>query len=239
MQIKELRFNTQFEYIKDIRRYVYDIEEFLREKNLCDSINPVPPVPDEVEPQLERLHTVKQDENKVINILISQASLSVLFVYTKPITFEECNSADMENLKTISKEIKIFLKEKNPTFKVNYEGLILAASKTISKENDSFQKNANISLDIEEDRKRVVKKVDEEHFQVIEKSIIKAYDQKRNINPMASKYTDDNFIGWSYVLLLEYNNRMQYNQNKENISLELDFSRAKEKLKSAFLEEEI
>ena len=48
MQIKELRLNVQFEYIKEIRKYIYDIEEFLRENNLCDKLNQVPPVPDNV-----------------------------------------------------------------------------------------------------------------------------------------------------------------------------------------------
>lgn len=239
MQIKELRFNTQFEYIKDIRRYVYDIEEFLRENNLCDSVNPVPPVPDEVEPHIERLHTVKQEENKTINILISQASISVLFVYTKSLSFDKCYSVNMEQIVSIAKELKTFLRKKNEMFRVNYEGLILAASKSISKEDESLQEKLGVSLDIEEDRRRVVKKVDEQHFEVVEKSTIKSYNQKQSINPMASKHTEENFTGWTYVLLLEFNNRMQYNQNKEDTSLELNFLTAKEHLKSSFSKEEI
>ena len=81
MQLRELKYNVFFEYIKDIRRYSYEVEDFLRSEKLCDTISPIIPFPDEIEPLAERVGLVKELEDKTFIFNISQISLSVVVRY--------------------------------------------------------------------------------------------------------------------------------------------------------------
>ena len=88
MKLRELKYNVFFEYIKDIRRYNYDIEIFLKSENLCDIVNPTIPLPDEVEPLADRLNIVKDFENTTCIFAVSQMSLTTIIQYKNDI-FEE------------------------------------------------------------------------------------------------------------------------------------------------------
>lgn len=240
MQIRELRLNIQFEYIKDIRKYIYDIEPMLKENGLCDVINPVPTMPDDIEPHIERLSTIKNEVDKDIRIFVSQASLAILFVYKTPINFKDIFDKDVEYISTISKKIKSFLKDINPKFKVNFEGLVVATSKTILKDDEILIKKLNIASDIEEDRKRVTKKIDDKHFYILEKSILRVYNSEPNINPMAVKYDFNSSLGWDYIVVIEIHNKQEYNlSNNDEKNLELDLDFAKNRINKHFNEEAI
>lgn len=233
MQIKELRLNIQFEYIREIRKYAYDIEELLRKNNLCDVLNPVPPIPDDFEPQIERLSTVRTEEDKTINIFISQASISILFTYDVSLNIEDCFEKDLKYISNISKDIKNLLKDKNPAFKINFEGLIIATSETILKNNTSLINKLSLDDGIEEDRKKITREIDSKHFEGIEKSAVKFYkDIIPNINIMSIKNNKDNFVGWNYILVLEINNRLEYHNSNDNnlVSMELDLEFAYKKI---------
>ena len=39
MQLRELKYNVFFEYIKDIRRYSYEVEDFLRKLVFSKYVN--------------------------------------------------------------------------------------------------------------------------------------------------------------------------------------------------------
>jgi len=239
MQIKELRLNVQFEYIKEIRKYIYDIEEFLRENNLCDKLNQVPPVPDNVEPQIERLSSVKELENKTVKIFISQASITILFIYKASLGFEETVKKDIEYVAKISQDIKDLLSEKYSSFKINYEGLILASSKRILKDDKVSIEKFNINRSIVEERTKVVKDIDKKHTEMIEKSFLEYYnDVKPNINPMAKKTNLNTFVGWDYILVIEIDNRIEYNNSEDNdMSLPLDYDFAYTKIEEYFNKE--
>lgn len=239
MQIRELRLNVQFEYIRDIRKYLYDIEPMLKENRLCDVLNPVPTIPDDIEPHIERLSTIKNEENKDIHIFVSQASLAILFVYKTPINFKDIFDKDVEYIATISKKIKSFIKDINPKFKVNFEGLVVATSKTILKDDETFINKLDIASDIEEDRKRVTKKIDDKHFYILEKTILRAYSPEPNIvNPMAVKYDFNSSLGWDYIVVIEIHNKQEYNlSNNDEKNLELDLDFAKSSINKYFNEE--
>lgn len=225
MKIRELRFNIQFEYIKEIRKYLYDVEEFLKEKNFCDSVNPVPPVPDDFEPQIERLSTIKTEDDKTINIFISQTYISILFIYTKSFSINECFEKDLNYISIISKGIKDLFLKKHPLFKVNFEGLVLAFSNTIIKDDGTIIDE----LSSEEVRKKTITELDSKHFKCIEKSTVKFYEDEQNINEMAIRNSKDKFVGWNYIFVLEINNRLEYYNSKvedlQNLELNLNFVR--------------
>ena len=240
MQIRELRLNIQFDYIRDIRKYLYDIETMLREKKLCDILNIVPQIPDDIEPQIERLSTTKSEDNKDTLIFISQASLSILFVYKTSLRFEDIFNKEVEYISDITKKIKEFIKSLNPIFKINYEGLVVASSKIVLNNDEILINSLNINLDTEENRTKVVKKIDNKHFLAIEKSILRNYNPKPNTNPMAVKYDFDSSIGWVYIVLIEIHNRQEFNISKDDKKdLELDLNFAKTKIEKYFKEEAI
>lgn len=242
MQIRELRLNILFEYIKEIRRYTYDIQDFLQKNNLCDNVNIVPPIPDDIEPQIERLSTTKINEDKIINVFVSQASISILFVYSTSLDVESCFEKEAEYMSTISKGIKNLLKDNKTDFKINFEGLIIATSETINKENSSLISKLYLKENIEEDRTKIVKELDSKHFESIEKSAVKFYsDSVPDINVMSIKNKKDDFIGWNYILVVEINNRLEYHnsKNENTISIELDFEFTIKKIKEILVKEEV
>lgn len=228
MRIRELRFNIQFEYIKEIRKYLYDIEEFLKQKKLYDTINPVPPLPDDFEPQVERFSCIKTEEHKTINIFISQTYISILFVYTTSFDIEEIFKKDLDFISSISKDIKSFFIKNHPSFKINFEGLILASSSTILKDDNNLIDKLSLKNDIEEDRNKLVTVLDSKHFKSIEKSSVKFYKDNNNINITAIKNNKDALIGWTYILVSEISNRLEYynsdDTDKTNLELDLDFA---------------
>jgi len=236
MQIKEIRFNIQFEYIKDIRRYIYDIEEFLKIKNLCDIIKSVPPLPDDIEPQVARLHTVKETDDKVIETFVSQASVSILFRYKIAMRFDDLKKDDIEFLKNISKDIKDFISSKHTAFKVNYESLIIASVRRIPKDKQEIIQNYKLNLSVVENRQKTLLEIDDKHLQMVEKSFLKVYDNlKPNINHKAIRYNENNFIGWDYILVLEVNNRLIYDNSCEDSKTSLlDCDFAYTKIKESF-----
>lgn len=236
MQIKELRLNVQFEYIKEIRKYIYDIEEFLTQNNLCDKLNQVPPVPDDIEPQIERLSSVKELEDKTVKIFISQASITILFIYKVSCVFENTVKKDIEFITKTSKDIQNILVTKYPSFKINYEGLILASLQKILKDDKISIKKFNINTTLVEYRTKAVKEIDKKHTKMTEKSFVEFYAAvKPNMNPMAIKTKSSNLLGWDYILVIEISNRLEYNNTKdENISLPLDYDFAYTKIEEYF-----
>jgi hypothetical protein len=64
MQLREIRHTVFFDQVKDIRRYNYDIEDLLKENGLFGINQLVPPIPDEIEPLMDRLSLQKEIDNK-------------------------------------------------------------------------------------------------------------------------------------------------------------------------------
>ncbi len=241
MRIREIRFNIQFEYIKEIRKYLYDIEDFLKQKKICETVNPVPPLPDDFEPQIERFNCIKTEDNKTINIFISQTYISILFAYTASLHVKEVFKEDLDYISSISKDIKSFFIEKHPSFKINFEGLILASSSTILKDDNILVNKLSIKEEIEEDRKKIMTELDSKHFKSIEKSSVRFYKDDKNINIMATRNSKDKVIGWTYILVCEINNRLEYyNSDDKNLkNLELDLNFAREEINKIIKEEAV
>ena len=111
MILREIKYNVFFEYIKDIRRYNYDIEDFLKNNNLCSNIDFIPPLPDEIEPLAERLSIQKRLDNKLFIFKLSQLSFSIIIIYdeNQKIILKD----ELDYVNNIQERIKNFLKEKN------------------------------------------------------------------------------------------------------------------------------
>ena len=179
---------------------------------------------------------------KVIHIFVSQASISILFVYSDTLNFKSCFKDEAKLISTISEGIKTALMDKKKDLKINFEGLIVATSQAINKENSKLINELSLNENIEEDRKKTVKELDSKYFVSIEKSAVKHYsDSVPNFNVMSIKNKKDDFIGWNYILVLEVNNRFEYHnsKNESTHSLNLDYGFAITKIEEIFESESI
>lgn len=213
MNLNEIRFNSVFEYIKDIRRYSYDIEEFLKKEGLCDTVNQTPPFPDEFEPTLERLSVVKNFEDKVCTIGISQTSISIFFRFINENIPLNRMDSEINELKIIIDKIVLFMKQKISNYKINFEGVVIASSKI-------EKLSANITIlkvddKTDELRERIARELDDKYILIEENSVLKSYKLISQVfNPLAVKNRKENFVGWSVILFKELNNRLTYNYNE-------------------------
>lgn len=220
MKLRELKYNVFFEYIKDIRRYNYDIEIFLKSENLCDIVNPTIPLPDEVEPLADRLNIVKDFENTTCIFAVSQMSLTTIIQYKNDIFEENKTKIELEQLKKYTDKLVDFLNSKISNFKIIFEWISVASSMMTKPDNiENIQKLLPeiILLDdlTDEYRLRVSKELDERYIFIEEKTIMKTYSLDINaINPFLVKNKKDNFIGWNIISFKELNNRLYYNYNE-------------------------
>lgn len=219
MKLRELKYNVFFEYIKDIRRYNYDIEIFLKSENLCDIVNPTIPLPDEVEPLADRLNIVKDFENTTCIFAVSQMSLTTIIQYKNDIFEENKTKIELEQLKKYTDKLVDFLVSKILNFKIMFEGISVASSIMIEPDKiENIRKSLpEITFDnlTDEYRLRVSKELDEKYIFIEEKTIMKTYSLDINaINPFLVKNKKDNFIGWNIISFKELNNRLYYNYNE-------------------------
>ena len=219
MKLRELKYNVFFEYIKDIRRYNYDIEIFLKSENLCDIVNPTIPLPDEVEPLADRLNIIKDFENTTCIFAVSQMSLTTIIQYKNDIFEENKTKIELEQLKKYTDKLIDFLISKISNFKIMFEGISVASSMMVEPSNiENIRKSLpEITFDnlTDEYRLRVSKELDEKYIFIEEKTIMKTYSLDINaINPFLVKNKKDNFIGWNVISFKELNNRLYYNYNE-------------------------
>lgn len=218
MKLRELKYNVFFEYIKDIRRYNYDIEIFLKSENLCDIVNPTIPLPDEVEPLADRLNIIKDFENTTCIFAVSQMSLTTIIRYKNDMVEEDKTKIEFEQLKKYTDKLIDFLISIS-NFKIMFEGISVASSMMVEPSNiENIRKSLpEITFDnlTDEYRLRVSKELDEKYIFIEEKTIMKTYSLDINaINPFLVKNKKDNFIGWNVISFKELNNRLYYNYNE-------------------------
>ncbi len=218
MKLRELKYNVFFEYIKDIRRYNYDIEIFLKSENLCDIVNPTIPLPDEVEPLADRLNIIKDFENTTCIFAVSQMSLTTIIRYKNDMVEEDKTKIELEQLKEYTDKLVDFF-SKISNFKIMFEGISIASSMMVEPSNIENIKKLlpETTLDnlTDEYRLRISKELDEKYIFIEEKTIMKTYSLDINaINPFLVKNKKDNFIGWNIISFKELNNRLYYNYNE-------------------------
>lgn len=81
MGLKRIQQNTVFKLTQNVRKYTYDIEQYLKDKfgnNL--QIIPVPPIPDEMEPDIPRfMIQINISDNILLGFEISQLRVVIYF----------------------------------------------------------------------------------------------------------------------------------------------------------------
>lgn len=215
MQLRELKYNVFFEYIKDIRRYSYEVEDFLRSEKLCDTISPIIPFPDEIEPLAERVGLVKELEDKTFIFNISQISLSVVVRYKNDSFIEDKVKNEIIMLKENTDKLVNFFIGRVSIFKILFEGISVVSSKVETDISKIMIENFDNLID--ENRIRISKEIDEKYIFMKENIVVKTYkiDNENLVSPFLLKNKRENFLGWDIISFKEFNNRLFYNYNDE------------------------
>ena len=222
MQLSEIKSIIYFHYVKDIRRYLYDFELYLKDSSLYGFQGVIQPVSDEVEPNIARFHIIKEYNDKVLNLIISQVSITIFFQY-KNIIFDKIDN-ELDVVEKINKKIKSFFKSNIENFLINFETMIVSTNIIYKNPNDI--KIANVAVQNDEIRKRTSVEINDEIFFIEEINVFKTYKIQDSSQLFGFyKNSKDNFIGWNVVFVKEVNNRLAYNNDKNK---QFDFENAKE-----------
>lgn len=233
MLLNEIKYVIFFDYIKDIRRYLYDIEVFFKEQDLFSGIVGTNQISDEADPFLSRLHIVKEVDDKRINIIVSQISVTIVAQYKNNFSLENLD-AEQKKFHDIIINSRKYLKSSIENFNICFESLSVVSSKMYSDSSDITLVNVDTSQD--ENRNITSTEEGNELFLIEDTSVYKTYKQTENIvHPILIKNKVENFMGWNLVLRKEINNRLQYN-NSVDFDGELNFDRAIKLLKISLLE---
>lgn len=225
MQLREVKFNVFFDYIRDIRRYSYDIENLLKTLDLYGLLDFVPPIPDEIEPLVDRLSIQKKLDNKSFIFKLSQLSFSIIIVFDENQKFVLQEELDYTN--NIQKKIKQFLKENIPEFKITYESLSVAKEEVYTSSKDI--KILDIDNKADETTFRISKEFENKYFIIEQKSALKTFSSDLLLPQFIfPKNKEENFIGWHVFLFNEINNRLAYNLDDGGQSNEIDFQEISE-----------
>lgn len=223
MKLKVIQINTIFDYIKDIRRYSYDIEESLK-SNIGNNLRilPTPPVPDEIEAELSRFSCEIDIEEVLIRIELSQVRLTVISNYKNP--KNKIIEDEIDSFINIVDKVKELIIEKIVNFNILYEGVVVITENISS--NISDIEILKITADLDEKRKRETKTFENTYFVITEKIFLRAYQQTNNIG-LLNKNTTENFAGYIETLVKEVNNRLAYNIQVDTKNNKIEIERIK------------
>jgi hypothetical protein len=227
MKLKALQLNTIFDYIKDTRRYVYDIEESIKEYFKSTVIVLAShPIPDEIEPEIPRFTCMIEEKDYTIQVAISQVRLTTVIEYkNKDISQVKI---EIENLKAKTKAIKDIIAEKIKNFNILFEGIILV-SENISSNISEMKYFEDIDV-FDEKRTKDTMKYGSDYFLTKEKIFLRAFQANNSNITILNKNIDENFAGYYETYILEINNREKYNRESGTINNSINIDAIQEKL---------
>lgn len=226
MNLNRIQFNTVFSLTKDIRRYTYDLEQFIKVKVSNFQVIPAPSIPDEIEPEIPRYIAQANISNKIIKFEISQLRITFLIESTDG---KKLIEQDFDEFLELISSIKEELKKLIPNFFILYEGIIIIEENIVNeftqiKLLNSFKENS----DELREKESILK--DNKYFITIEKVVVKVFNQE-NVIPSLSKNKNDMFAGYLEVYVKEINNRYLYNTTDIGTDNLLNIKEIKEPLK--------
>ena len=212
MQLREIRHTVFFDQVKDIRRYNYDIEDLLKENGLFGINQLVPPIPDEIEPLMDRLSIQKEIDNKSFIFKISQLSFTIAIIYNRDANLSL--ETEIDFIKNIQEKIKNFLKNKISSFKIIYESLSIA-KEDLEKDNNKI-KILEVDQNLDEKITRTSTEYENKYFIIDQISVLKTFNSNIDLNQFIfTKNKKENFVGWQVFNMKEINTRLAYNNDKD------------------------
>lgn len=228
MKLDAIMFNSVFEYVRDIRRYIYDIEDDFRKKGMIDYVE-APSIPDDVDSYISRLTIIKTIKNITYTFAFSQKTYTITATY--PIKDKSLNDFrdEMIDLTTHNHFVYDLLIKTIPNFRINYETLGATFSKLYKDYRDINKKQlygVNLIEKADEKRSRYIFEVDNSWLVTSEYAAIKTYSLSGDIREETPRNTMSNFKGWTLTGLKEISNRLIYNNSSDEVSNRLDLAMA-------------
>lgn len=224
MGLKRIQQNTVFKLTQNIRKYTYDIEQYLKDKfgnNL--QIIPVPPIPDEMEPDIPRfMIQINISDNILLGFEISQLRV---VIYLQALNDSFLNLSDFGKFVEYITDIKSNLKTIVNNFFVLYEGIVITDEKMTKDIQDISL--CDFSEQDDENRIRHSKVLDDKHFIITEKIVFKLFNSSEPIQSLAKTF---DLIGFNETYVKEINNKKFYNYEKEIVENELIIDDIKDEL---------
>lgn len=209
MKLDKIILHSVFEYKKDIRRYTYDIESELKNLFSNSVINNlfVPPLPDDIEPEVPRASFSIEQEQFTIQVDLSQLRLSIIYI-AKP-GYEDDIDTYFDFFVDLARKIKEALYKIIKDFNILYEGFMVGRKNSSSnlKEMELFK---SIDANVEEKREKNCHIYNEKYFFTIEKVFFKAYNQTSSFLPLNIN-DGSSFAFYTEMIMVEFNNRNMFN----------------------------
>lgn len=214
MNLRELRYQINFQYVKNIRRYIYNIEEEITELLPTLTVQPTPQLPNDAEPTVERLVLLAEDEEKRFIVKVTQVGMVFGFIYNKVDGLDKSLfEKEADNLYIFGNKVKDKFIKMIPDFELSYE-VFAVISGQIYKDYKVF--SDFIEFDLGDDEVVENRTKEDESLFLITKE--KAARKIFNLNPNDSFYSknnEDNFSGYQVTELFQISSRLAYNNSKE------------------------
>lgn len=227
MSLKSIQYNTVFNLTTDIRRYTYEIEQYIKGELTSYQVIPAPSIPDEIEPEVPRYIIHGNIENNIIKFEISQLRISFILENTNNKYLEKSN---FDNLMILIKRIKIKLHDIIPNFSVLYEGIVVV-NENIKNTRSEIELIPNFLENTDELRLKDTIIKNNKYFVTTEKVVIRVFNSESRITAL-SKNKPSSLLGYLEVNLREINNRYSYNESTDDS----DNSLVIEEIKTELLE---
>lgn len=225
MGLKRIQYNTVFNLTTNIRKYTYDIEQYLKGCVSNFKIIPAPGVPDEIEPDIPRFIAQANVNNKIYKFEISQLRVTIIIeknddTLLSKLEFDEF----IQKVKNIKDELKKVI----PNFLVLYEGIVIVDEKIIKNLNE-IKLLDNFTEYHDELRFKDSVSFEDKFFITTEKIVVKVFSPENDI-PSLSKNQNSTKVGFLEAYVREINNRYLYNTLEGNIDNHLNINEIYSKL---------
>ena len=214
MNLRELRYQINFQYVKNIRRYIYNIEEEITELLPTLTVQPTPQLPNDAEPTVERLVLLAEDEEKRFIVKVTQVGMVFGFIYNKANGLDKSLfEKEANDLYDFGNKVKYIVMKMISDFQLSYE-VFAVISGQIYKDHKAFSDFIDFDLGDDEVVENKTKE-DEELFLITKEKVVRKIFNSSSSDSFHPKNNESNFAGYQVTELFQISSRLAYNNSKE------------------------
>lgn len=221
MNLRELRYQINFQYIKNIRRYLYEIEQNILEILPSAKVQPIQQLPDNQDPISDRLFLRAEVDESTFLIRISQVSITLSIVFNqKDGLCESFFSKKTKKLHNLGESIKVTASNVMAEFELSHE-VFTAVFGEVYNEIVELEKFIKFNSKTDEMAESKVEEFEDIFYIFKEKTVRKIFDFKDN-DELYPRANQSKFIGWQATQIFQISSRLAYNNAtkiEENLKL--------------------
>lgn len=222
MNLRELRYQINFQYIKNIRRYLYEIEQKILEILPNAEVQPIQQLPDNQDPIFDRLFLRAEVDESTFLVRISQVSITLSIVFNQQEGLgESFFSEKTEKLHSLGTNIKAIASNVMAEFELSHE-VFTAVSGEVYNEIADLQEFITLNSKTDEVAESKVEEFEGIFYIFKEKTVRRIFDFKDN-DKFYPRANQSKFIGWQATKVFQISSRLAYN-NATKIEKNLNLS---------------